>query len=160
MSNNVHQLFITTSLLLFFFSATAQTVNCRLIKNENGISYAGNSKTPFTGHCVQYYKTGNREYEGNYKSGIANGEHKWYYKNGRLRETITYVISEKDSTPVADGTGKEWFENGKIRTVINYRAGQYDGPWTEYDIQGHIVKQGLYKDNQLISGSKITARIK
>jgi antitoxin component YwqK of YwqJK toxin-antitoxin module len=140
-------------LLCLTYCVYSQTVDCKKIKNENGIDYIDDLKTPYTGDCVQYYPNGKKSFEAQYKNGRACGTCKWYFENGQISQQITYILDNKNMS-LADGKYTKWFQDGKIEEVINYKTGMYDGEWFQLDKNGKIIKKGLYKNNKLISGDE------
>jgi antitoxin component YwqK of YwqJK toxin-antitoxin module len=140
-------------LISILFSCSQTTVDCYVIKNENGIYYIDDNKTPYTGNCVMYHLNGKKSFEAEYKNGYSCGESKWYYENGQISQQITYILDE-ENIPRPDGKHTKWFENGNIREVVNYKEGNYEGEWYQLDTNGEVLKKGSYKANKLINGDK------
>jgi len=136
-------------LILFFIQVGvySQTVDCKLLKHENLISYK--DTLPFSGHCVEYFDNGNKKFEAWYKNGHIRTS-KLYYENGHIRRQIRfdrkvgYYITEM----------MYWYENGKRRIVVRYKKSILHGKWYEFDKEGGIVKQGKYKHGKFIKGDK------
>lgn len=149
---------MTRTILLFKFIistcfAIGQTVDCSKIKDRNGIDYIDDYKTPFSGICVQYHPNGKKSFEGQYKNGRTCGTCKWYYDNGQIEKQVQYIL-DKENWSRPDGKCIQWFPNGKVMEVVNYKQGLYEGEWYELDIKGKTIKNGLYKDNKLVSGDE------
>ena len=82
-------------------------------------------------------------YEGDFIEGNFNGEGKYSYKNGEIY-TGNWVNDKKE------GTGTYKFLNGHthIGQFLDDRA---NGKGKRYDDKGILVKEGIWKDNLLVS---------
>ena len=99
------------------------------------------------GKIWEYYKNGNKEFEGDYLNGERNGKGKEYYENGKLKFEGKYSYGKRR-------TGKEYYENGKLEFEGEYFHNErLRGK--EYDLDGKIreIKEcsschGYYKKLQ------------
>ena len=76
---------------------------------------------------IQKYKNENNKFSGNYRQGLAEGKHKYYYENGVLKEERYYERGLKQKN------------------------------WKKYDTEGNIVLTINYKDDieKRINGIKV-----
>ena len=97
-------------------------------------------------------ENGQKNEEGNYKDGKADGKYTSYHKNGqKLREGTFkdgewYVINgwNKDGELlVKDGNGKYtlYYENGQKASEGNYKDGESVGLWTYWWENGQTYKK-------------------
>lgn len=65
-------------------------------------------------------------------------ETKEYYSNGKI----------KKETRIVNGEGKTttYYENGKVETITTYKEGKINGTKKEFDNNGKLLKETLYKD--------------
>ena len=61
-----------------------------------------------------YFSNGKLAFEGSYFEGNENGEHRYYY------------------------------DNGKVKQIRNYKSGLADGVWKSYDITGELILTTTY----------------
>jgi hypothetical protein len=52
------------------------------------------------------------------------------------------------------GKVESWFENGNRESRYFYRHGKVEGHWIEWNLEGNIVKQEIYKNGILTSKIK------
>ena len=125
--------------------------------------------------CVFYFKNGNKFKEEFYKEGILNGKSIGYFENGVIGRQGNYIDGRKDGEFIyynLDGTldykcilnnGLEWngkfiYKNsptGMVNEVYtthigNFVNGNKNGKWTYFNENGIIIKDEIYKDNELI----------
>lgn len=62
----------------------------------------------FTGVAVEYYKNGNKAYEGEIVDGLREGKWDWYYEDGKARLEENYTKGKLAGKKVA------WDESGKV----------------------------------------------
>lgn len=72
-----------------------------------------------------------------------------WHKNGQKKSEAILINGQIDSTFTV------WYESGIIKEIIHYRKGLWNGTWTDYDINGNIISQGEYKDDELIKGDQM-----
>jgi antitoxin component YwqK of YwqJK toxin-antitoxin module len=71
-----------------------------------------------------YSENGNLLFEGKFIDDNPNGEHKWFWPNGKIKKIGKYVMGIKT------GDWKTYNENGELFLVITYKNGKeikYDG---------------------------------
>jgi antitoxin component YwqK of YwqJK toxin-antitoxin module len=101
-----------------------------------------------TGKIINYYDSGEIEYEGEYVNSKRTGIAKWYYKNGHLEKSTLYnnglrmeVLEsfdkngkERDPGTLKDGNGTwiDYGENGEIENIDNYTNGKKTKPNKSY----------------------------
>lgn len=89
-----------------------------------------------------YFEDGTLQSEGQYdEAETMNGQWKYYYQNGKLKETVHFKNS------VEDGAFEEFYENGNKKAEGTYVPvafgveieGLEDGELREYDENGQLV---------------------
>ena len=74
-------------------------------------------------------------FKGSFNAGYPDGEHFFYYENGKLREIQSYKIGVKH------GDWKKYLDTGQLYFTITYDQGKevkYDGEALEAD---EIIKE-------------------
>jgi len=77
-----------------------------------------------SGLWKSYYADGNELFEGKFIDDNANGEHTWYWDNGKIKKRGKYVMGRKN------GDWKKYDKNGVLIIIISYSGGKevkYDG---------------------------------
>ncbi|MCW3072473.1 MAG: tetratricopeptide repeat protein [Bacteroidetes bacterium] len=82
--------------------------------------------------------------EATYEKGIAVGEFKSYYRNGKQDEIGSY---KKNGNK--DGLWKEFYDNGSLRSEENFSDGKWDGSSKYYDDAGRMIEEYIYKNDIL-----------
>jgi antitoxin component YwqK of YwqJK toxin-antitoxin module len=91
-----------------------------------------------------YYESGNLKSEGQYDEAVTmSGEWKYYYENGKLKESVHFKSS------VEDGAFKEYYENGNLKTEgtfipVNFGVeteGLEQGELKEYNERGELIRK-------------------
>ena len=103
------------------------------------------SGVPFngrTGRWNAWFKNGQKESEGTYKSGIQIGKYEKWFENGKKKYEETYKDGE------LNGKWTEWFENGQKKSEETYKDGQLDGKVKGYYENGQKRLEGYFKDNK------------
>ncbi len=86
-----------------------------------------------------YAADGAKESEGYYsKDGLAEGNFKYYYKNGQLSAEGNY------KNGLQDGAKTYYYSNGKISQTANYKADKADGYFINYYLNGQVSGEGWY----------------
>ena len=83
---------------------------------------------PFT----DWYTTGVKRSTGYNSAKGQQGVWMWYYEDGKIKYSITYVDGKKE------GLYTEYYPDGKIKTQGNYKNDMKYGKWIRYD-QGSAV---------------------
>jgi antitoxin component YwqK of YwqJK toxin-antitoxin module len=99
-----------------------------------------------TGKYESYYNYPEKtlKSEATYEKGIAVGEYKSYYRNGKPNETGTYNKNGDN-----DGIWKNYFENGTLSSEENYSDGKLTATSKYYDESGKLIEEYTYKNNIL-----------
>ncbi len=75
-----------------------------------------------------FISDGKLAYEGNYIQGNPDGEHVYYYNNGKIKEIDYYVMG------IAEKNWKKYDENGVLLITITYKDNR------EYRINGEKIE--------------------
>lgn len=70
------------------------------------------------GTRITYYINGQKESEGNYKSGRPDGIWKYYHDNGRLASEGQMEEGQKE------GAWKYYTRSGNLEDIINFKEGE------------------------------------
>ena len=81
------------------------TVDASKLVKRDGLTYEGDSETPFTGVAVDKYENGQKHYEATFKDGKYDGLSTSWYQNGQKEWETTY----KDGKAVSE---TKWDEEG------------------------------------------------
>jgi antitoxin component YwqK of YwqJK toxin-antitoxin module len=97
------------------------------------------------------YKSGDNNEEGKYIVGLRDGIWKSYYPDGKIRFKGNYIQGNPD------GQHTYYYENGRPKEEQFYRMGIRQKTWKKYDEQGIPVLSITYKDDveTSINGVKI-----
>jgi len=87
-----------------------------------------------------YYPGGKIESEITYKDTIREGEAKFYYADGTLKEERLYVNGK------VAGLVKVYYPNGKLKELINIEDGKREGPTSLFDEEGNYVKDIMFEN--------------
>lgn len=72
-----------------------------------------------------------------------------YYRSGQVQVSAWSKSLDKDNF---DGDVKWYFENGQLKEQCIFQNGIRDGLAQRYDSTGHLIAEGVYKDNRPYSG--------
>jgi antitoxin component YwqK of YwqJK toxin-antitoxin module len=107
---------------------------------------------------------------GFFKNGLRNGIHKEWFRNGNLKDEISYSNGLKDGEfrywddkgqllkeghyiqNNLDGLIKEWYHNGNIKLEVNYKNGYMHGLRTEWYKSGHKWSEQIMENGYVVSG--------
>ena len=87
------------------------------------------------GEWVSYYDNNKMAFRGTFNAGYPDGEHFFYYENGRLREIQSYAVGVKH------GDWKKYLDTGELYFTITYNQGKevkYDGEALDAD---EVIKE-------------------
>ena len=87
-----------------------------------------------------YYSNGKVESEISYKDTIREGEAKFYYEDGTLKEERLYVNGR------VAGLVKIYYPNGKLKELINIEDGKREGPTSLFDEEGKYIKDIMFEN--------------
>jgi antitoxin component YwqK of YwqJK toxin-antitoxin module len=120
-------------LFLGFGSARAQSYEMEMMHDTiNKIDFKG-------------YKQGKWVIKGkHYDYGLKKESYKGYTPEQTI-ETGMYLNNRKE------GEWTEYYKNGKMRNKLTYVNGVLDGPATFYNTDGKVMKEGNFKGNKWIN---------
>ena len=95
---------------------------------------------------VDYFDSGQKECEINYKNGQKHGKALVWFENGKLHKEENW----KDGK--LHGVYKNWYLNGKIMLDANYKNGIQDGNQSFW-LNDFLITEKYYKDGKCISGN-------
>ena len=87
-----------------------------------------------------FYPNGKVESEVTFKDSVREGEAKFYYEDGALKEERLYVNGR------VAGLVKVYYPNGKLRELINIEDGKREGPTSLFDEDGKYIKDIMYEN--------------
>lgn len=94
------------------------------------------------GHWTEYYGTGEKRAEGEYKDGKKDGPWTFFHREGQVEQKGIYVNG------LPQGEWFWFFPSGARHREEHYRKGREDGASAEYDSTGAVITQGEYIDGQ------------
>ena len=115
---------------IYYFGEEANILNLNI---ENNCIYFNNIK----------------EYEGDLKNGIKEGQGTEYYKNNKKR----YEGSFKNGKH--HGKGKEFYENGILKYEGEFNQDKYDKIGIQYDENGQKIYEGDFKNGKYHGKGKL-----
>ena len=143
---------IKTILVVFLISVgfSQQEWNRKYIEDYGGISYAPNSKKPYSGKVYSFHKDGKMKLEGRYKNGLQNGLWIWWYENGKKNLEITFKDGEKISK-------MEWYQDGSLKNtevaIISTEYGNMVIEFFEEKAPKHVESFKLHVKNGYYDGT-------
>lgn len=81
--------------------------------------------------------------KGEYVDGKREGEWKWYYEDGTLKEVSRFKNGNRE------GESEQYFPNGLPSFKASYKNGSLDGNYTAYDISGYKTQSGTMENGKL-----------
>jgi TonB family protein len=87
-----------------------------------------------------YYPDGKIESSISYKDSIREGEAKFYFEDGTLKEERLYVNGR------VAGLVKLYYPNGKLKELINIEDGKREGPTSLFDEEGKYIKDIMFEN--------------
>ena len=107
------------------------------------------------GFCRSYYKSGSKEWVGNWRFGRMHGDWMRYYENGFLMSIGQFYDGG------IDGVAVDYYENGQIKSETRFVSGKlhgeskgyYDDGLVNYVVKwdkGEIVKETRWDTNGYI----------
>ena len=117
--------------LFLVFYALAFAQDDQIIKYEdlfdrNGLVYAPDQDTSFSGNVKAIWASGINKLEYNYVDGKPDAKWNNWYEGGQPEEEIEYQLGIKN------GVHKQWYFNGQLEFERTYKGGIHDGKWTEW----------------------------
>jgi TonB family protein len=93
---------------------------------------------------TSYYENGKIKWIVNLKDSIREGEAKFFFENGNLKEERTYVNGK------VNGLIKKYNEYGKLSETVNVMEGKREGPTSLFDSAGVYLTDLDYKNGKRI----------
>lgn len=97
---------------------------------------------PFSGWQYQLSTTGDTLFVGAFSKGKAEGFHRQWYANRRLKEVRHY------KTGWQEGEQRGWFESGRRAFLYQFRNDLYEGTRQEWYATGQPALYGHYHEGQ------------
>ena len=118
-------------------------------KNGKGKEYYLGGQLKFEGDYLfnyrrkgkEYYNGGNVSYVGEYLFS-----HKWTGKGYDKEGNIIYELNE------GNGEIKNFYDNGQLSFEAKLEKGEINGIAKEYNVDGHIIIEGEYKNEEKWNG--------
>jgi len=133
------------------------------LERRNDLAYEVNTKQPFTGKYIIYYKNGIKKQEIDFKDGKYHGYEINWHENGQIQSKLStkngkkeglYLLWDINGQKRSEGNfknGKEdgswltWYANGKMKNKINYKNGRFDGLAVSWYENGQKKSESNYK---------------
>ena len=116
-----------------------KVINPSELQNRNGVFYAVNAESPFTGKIVKRYEDGGKQVEINYKDGKVEGSHIKWYDNGEKQGEANYENNRRE------GLTTLWYKNGQKSHEGNYKNGKKDGVFIKWFENGEKKSKERHK---------------
>lgn len=100
------------------------------LRYEREIARYSDERYVSDGFYREFYPTGEKFVEGQYKDGHQDGTWTYYHKNGQVQRTVTY----KNGLP--DGSTEVHNADGAVVAKRNFKSGKRDGTWEIFDETG------------------------
>ena len=97
------------------------SVNQMELKNNQW--FLMNEDSAYTGPFINYYLSGDKLGEGQFKNGKLDGKRTMYFENGKVKLIRQYVDGFEN------GLDQEYFEDGTLKQTGNFITGKEDGKW-------------------------------
>lgn len=109
-----------------------------------GVGHSLPNEKP-TGEWVYFYSRGGRVLSrGSYNSmGQREGEWKWFYPDGTLKEKTNYVKDKRE------GVSEVYHESGKLRYRCTYKNDLVEGEYEFYALHGGLTEKAPMKADKL-----------
>jgi antitoxin component YwqK of YwqJK toxin-antitoxin module len=91
------------------------------------------------------YRSGDNNEEGKYIIGLRDGTWRSYYPGEKLRFRGNYIQGNPD------GQHLYFYENGRMKEEQHYRTGLRVKTWKKYDEEGNLILTITYRDDAEIS---------
>ncbi len=97
---------------------------------------------PFSGWQYGRFPDGDTAFVGGYRDGKAEGLHRFWYENHRLKETRQFRQGWQE------GEQRGWYATGKPAFRYQFRHDVYEGRRREWYPDGRLARDGHYHDGQ------------
>ena len=135
-------------LLVMGMVGCGQTVDASKLVQRDGLTYEGDSETPFTGVVVSKHDNGQKKWEVTYKNGKRDGLMTQWRENGQKKWEVTHKAGK------VEGLWTWWHANGQKARDTTYKDGKREGLTTEWYAHGQKAGEETYKDGKLVSETK------
>jgi len=122
----------------FFMTGELQTEGLTVIN----IDHKDTSKDKFKGHQINYYKSGQKQFEiTRNDSCLFDGEYNEFYEDGKTKVKGIYKNSQ------LDGEYNEFNKDGTTKVKGIYKNGKFDGELTQYYENGNLKQVDVFLNN-------------
>ncbi len=90
-----------------------------------------------------FYSKDKARYEINYEGGLADGEAKTYFPDGRLSQRLTFKGGFKQGPEIS------YYQNGQVRSRVLWENSRREGKAQYLDSFGHLLRELNYSDDVL-----------
>ncbi len=98
------------------------------------------------GYQVNYYITGAKQSEGNYKNALQDSTWRYYYPDGKINRITNY------DKGVKNGRSTTYNKDGSLASDVNYKNGNFFGSVKFYYSNGQLNFEEYYDANSLEQG--------
>jgi len=127
--------------LFRFYDDQGRPSSAAIYQGDRKVSEGSvNEQGALEGRWTEYYNTGEKRAEGDYKAGKREGDWTYFHRSGSVEQKGRY------QNGLAQGLWVWYYENGARHREENYRKGKEDGASVEYDENGAVITQGDYID--------------
>ena len=156
---------------LFLALVLCTTVSLSFAQNAENKTNSNGKKH---GHWKKFDEKGSLLYEGNFNNGVPIGTFTYYYNNGKVKSTTTFVEgTHKVHTIINDINGNKasegnfidqikdsiwnyYSENGTLIKTESYKNGKKHGSWKTYSAQTGVMLDECIYDNDKLNGARRT----
>lgn len=153
-------------ILTFIWSSTFGQINISELERVDGLwtkigeqePYNGDFKETFDngdikgigtfvngqleGLRIQYYPSGQKRTEKEYKGAYPHGSSKEFYEDGTIKQEGEFVDNKENGTWIA------YYPNGEKQAVLNFEHGTQRGPYFEYNNEGTLTRQYYFENGK------------
>jgi antitoxin component YwqK of YwqJK toxin-antitoxin module len=113
------------------------------VRHEREIARYSDNRFVADGFYREFYPTGEKFAEGQYKDGKQVGKWTFWHENGKESRTVNYTNGQPD------GTWDIRNADGAVVAKRSYKAGKRDGTWVVYDKTGkQTLREEAYDDGK------------
>lgn len=114
------------------------------------------SKGKKQGYWEFYHELGGKESEGNLVDEKHDGKWMYYYACPECKagENGQKMREESMKKGALHGKATVWYPGGTIQSETNFKNGNPDGEWKQYNKNGILTMDRVYKDGNLVKDKK------
>jgi len=112
------------------------------LMERDGLSFAPNQDKPFTGRALQWFESGKKKQECDYKDGQLHGRCAEWYESGQQSKEVAFEAGR------AHGQTVDWYENGQKKTEAAFQDGRAQGTSIAWHENGQKKLECDYKDSK------------